>query len=65
MEDKYKFINGMLIIVLTAALMWAMYMLGYNHRGEDINYRLHMSENNDEGCFSREEVGYFIFGEDK
>lgn len=60
MKEEIK-IFSMTVVVIT--ILCAAFSAGYYKRGEDISQRLNSSEESDEGCFSREEVAYFIYGE--
>lgn len=60
---KEKTIRGIIIIFLIMVLVCVVYNLGYYKRANDINLRINHAENNQEECFTREEVDFFIYGE--
>lgn len=59
-ENTFRSIT---MVVLIIGLMIATYMAGYYKRANDMTKRINTIENMDEGCFTREEVDYFIYGD--
>jgi len=55
--------KGIFVIVLfIVSIMYGFYMWGYNARANDAEHRILGYDDQSEGCFTREEVDYFIYG---
>lgn len=52
-----------IIIILLILLIITIYNVGYYKRANDINVRIINTPNNQEECFTREEIDFFIYGE--
>lgn len=51
-----------IIFISTSTMVYISYKLGYSNRANDINIRITQFPNNQEECFTREEVDSFIYG---
>lgn len=60
-NDGYAFIA----VVIMAIMLFIVYQFGYYKRADDINARIMEFPNNQEECFTRQEVDSFIYGSEK
>lgn len=61
MKDSIIIIIAIVIIML--GTIYISFTWGYSQRANDINIRITQFPNNQEECFTREEVDNFIYGE--
>ncbi len=58
-SEKYKLLLAILGMV---GAIYCAYMWGYNARANDTEHRILGYDDQSEGCFTRDEVDYFIYG---